>query len=320
MRAQPLVHVVEHVHVGRVPQVLDAQQALAVRHAHLGEGDGLGLLVDDVVARLLQLGPLLGLLVAGDAGAGLQLRDDGVDPVVLVRGLLGRAADDERRAGLVDQDRVDLVHDREVVAALHVHAEVELHVVAQVVEAELVVGAVGDVGRVGHLPLAVVQVVLDDADREPEELVELAHPLRVALGKVVVDCDDVDALAGERVQIGSERRDERLALAGLHLGERPAMQRQAADQLHVEVTHVEHASPALANDREGLGHQIVERRALGQALPELGRLGSEGLIVERPQRRLERPDLLHQGSDLLQLALVLGADDARQDRVDHGRG
>ena len=75
------------------------------------------------------------------------LRDDAVDAVVLVDRLLGRAGDDERRPRLVDQDRVDLVDDREVVAALHHRREVELHVVAQVVEAELVVGAVGDVGR-----------------------------------------------------------------------------------------------------------------------------------------------------------------------------
>src|SRR5256885_8201170 len=36
------------------------------------------------------------------------------------------------------QDGVDFVHDREIVAALHVVREVELHVVAEVVEPELV--------------------------------------------------------------------------------------------------------------------------------------------------------------------------------------
>ena len=45
------------------------EQLLDVGHAHLGQGDGLGLLVDDVVAGLLELRPLLRLLVAGDARA-----------------------------------------------------------------------------------------------------------------------------------------------------------------------------------------------------------------------------------------------------------
>ena len=55
--------------------------------------------------------------------------------------------------------------------------------------------------------------------RHPEEAVEAAHPLRVAAGQVVVDRDDVHALAFERVQVGGQGRDQRLAFAGLHLGD-----------------------------------------------------------------------------------------------------
>jgi hypothetical protein len=317
VRAQPLVHVMEHVHVGRLPQVLDAQELLGVRHAHLGERDGLRLLVDDVVARLLELGALLGLLVARDARARLELRDDLVDPVVLVGRLLGRAADDERRARLVDQDRVDLVHHREVVAALHVHAEVELHVVAQIVEAELVVGAVRDVGAVGDLALAVVHAVLDHADREAQEAVEPAHPLGVALGQVVVHRDDVDALAGERVQVGGERRDEGLALAGLHLRDHPAVQRHPADQLDVEVAHLEHAPAGLAHDREGLGQQLVQALPVRQPLAEHPCHPGEVGVGELLEPRLEGCDLRHDRPDLLELALVLRADDTGEEGVQH---
>ena len=101
--------------------------------------------------------------------------------VVLVGRLLGRAGDDQRRARLVDQDRVHLVDDREVEVALHVVLERELHVVAQVVEAELVVGAVGDVGAgrpaaalASSMPCTITPTV------EPEEAVDAAHPLGVA--------------------------------------------------------------------------------------------------------------------------------------------
>ena len=69
------------------------------------------------------------------------------------------------------------------------------HVVAEVVEAELVVRAVGDVGaRTPTAWLAVVDLGDDDADLEPEEPVDLAHPLGVALGEVVVHRDEVHAL------------------------------------------------------------------------------------------------------------------------------
>ena len=80
---------------------------------------------------------------------------------VEVGAVLDRAGDDERGARLVDQDRVDLVDDGVGVAALHHLGRAHLHVVAQVVEAELVVGAVGDVAGVLRAPLVVVELVHD---------------------------------------------------------------------------------------------------------------------------------------------------------------
>ena len=69
------------------------------------------------------------------------------------------------------------------------------HVVAQVVEAELGVRSVGDVGLVGQ-PLVLERLhVLDHADRDAERVVERPHPLGVAAREVVVDRHEVDALA-----------------------------------------------------------------------------------------------------------------------------
>ena len=59
----------------------------------------------------------------------------------------------------------------EVRGALHAVLERGGHVVAQVVEAELVVGRVGDVGGVGHPALVGAHVREDHADGQPEELV-----------------------------------------------------------------------------------------------------------------------------------------------------
>ena len=147
-------------------------------------------------------------------------------------------------------------------AALHAILDFELHVVAQVVEAEFVVGAVGDVGAIGGAAFVVGEVVDDDADGEAEELVDLAHPLGVALGQVVVDGDHVDAVAGERVEIAGEGGDERFAFAGLHFGDLALVQHHAADELHVEVAHLHGAPAGFADYGEGFGQDFVERRAL----------------------------------------------------------
>ncbi len=147
-------------------------------------------------------------------------------------------------------------------AALDAIFQAELHVVAQVVEPEFVVGAVGDVGGVAVLALLVVEVMHDDADGEAEELVNAAHPLGVAFGEIVVDGDDVDAFAVERVQVNGQGGDQRLTFTGPHFGDLAVVQDVAADQLHVEMTHIEDAAAGFAGDGEGFDQQVVKRGAL----------------------------------------------------------
>jgi hypothetical protein len=91
-------------------------------------------------------------------------------------------------------------------------------------------------------------------------------------------------LPSRAFKYAGQGRDQRLAFAGLHLGDLalraalgspPVVQHGAADDLHVEVPHVEHTPPGLANDSEHLGQQVVERFAIGESLTEFDRLGSE---------------------------------------------
>ena len=208
------------------------------------------------------------------------------------------------------------------VPALHLLLDADDHVVAQVVEAELVVRAVGDVAVVLRALLVGRRVVGDDrADLQAEEPVDPAHPLGVALGEVVVDRDEVHAAAGERVQVRRQRRDERLALAGLHLRDPAEVQGGAAHDLHVEVALAEHPLAGLADGGEGLGQQVVEHvgdqllLVLGVARVaasarstrrlELGGLGRELLVGEPLDLGLERVDLRDDRLDRLEpLALA----------------
>ena len=89
--------------VGRLVEVVDAEVVLDLLDAGLEHADGALLLVDLVVDAGLRGGSAI---LANSPNQRLASPDDG-------------AGDDQRRAGLVDEDRVDLVDDREVVAALH---------------------------------------------------------------------------------------------------------------------------------------------------------------------------------------------------------
>ena len=99
----------------------------------------------------------------------------------------------------------------------------------------------------------------------PEELVDLAHPGRVASGQVVVDGDDVDALALEGVQVHGQGRDQGLTFAGLHLGDPAEVQSSAAHELDVEMSLADGPLGRLADDRERLHQEVVQVLPVGQA-------------------------------------------------------
>ena len=189
------------------------------------------------------------------------------------------------------------------------------HVVAQVVEAELVVRAVGDVGGVGVAASGARHVRQDHVGGEAEEVVDAAHPLRVVLREVVVDGDDVDALALQRVEVRRERGDEGLALTGLHLGDVAEVQRGAAHELDVEVPLAEHPLGGLADRGEGLGHEVVEGLAVGEALLELVGHAAQLVVAHRDEVVLDGVDGLR---DRLEPAEDLALAHAK-DLVDDGR-
>ena len=294
MGLERVVDQVRPFHVAGRVEALHAGQLLGGAHALVGEMDRVLLFLDLEVDVLLQLpGDPVGLGVAGHV-------------------VVGRAGDDQRRAGFVDEDVVHFVDDREVqrtLRLLHVLVVLRIvagggpHVVAQIVEAELVVRAVGDVAGIGLLPLGRVHVALDRADRQAQPHVERAHPFHVAAGQVVVHRDDVDALAFQGVEISRQRGDERFAFAGDHFGDVAAVQDHAADQLHVVMPHAEIAAAGLAADGEGLDQQVVERFAGGQPLAEFGRLVLQFVVGHRLVFGLQGAD----GVDLgLKLAYVPG--------------
>ena len=298
---------VQAVDIGQAQQLGRPVEAL------LGERRGLVLFVDGVIAG----GVLFARLLAFDHFAAHQLGDDAVGLVILVGGFFAGAGNDQRGAGFVDQDGIDFVDDGVVVRALHAVLDAELHVVAQVIEAEFVVGAVGDIGGVGFLALLVVQVVHDHAHAQAQELVEPAHPFGVALGQVIVDRDHVHALAFERVEVARQGGDQRLTFAGLHFGDSAVVQHHAADQLDVEMAHVEHAAAGFADHGEGLDQQVVERGALGDPFFEFDGLGGEVDIGQLAHLRLEIVDGGHRGPHLFDLALSFGAEDFCQNGVNN---
>ena len=291
------VNIMAQRHIVGVGQVIHVEERLGLLDARLGQGRGLALFVHNVIAVDLFLG--LNLVVQLDDDTLFQRLGEVVSALVHHAGILPLAADDQRGTGLVDEDGVDLVHDGKGVAALDHVCLVDDHVVAQVVEAKLVVRAVGDVGLVGLLAVDGLHTVDDQTNSQPQETVDLAHPLRVAAGQVIVDGDNVDAFTGQGVQVGRHGGNQRLAFTSLHLGDAGAVQHNTADDLHRIGLHAQHAPVGLTADGERLRQDIVQRLALGQALFEFGGLGLQFLIGQLSHFRLQGKDFVLDGIDAL---------------------
>jgi hypothetical protein len=203
------------------------------------------------------------------------------------------------------------------VPALHVVREVELHVVAEIVETELVVRAVSDVAGVGDLPFLIVEVVLNHANRHPQEPIDTPHPFRVAACKVIVHGDNVNAFPLERIQVGRQRRNQRLPLARFHLGDFSAVQNDAAYELHVEMAHVQRAAAGFADYGEGLREKVLERLAGGEPMAELVGLRAQLFVGELLDPRFQRVNLNDKRPHPLQFAVVCGAENFGEDGVDY---
>ena len=199
------------------------------------------------------------------------------------------------------------------------------HVVAKVIEAELVVSPVGDVRLIGvtagHRPpviqplvrvlewvgvLGVVdrgEFVRDDADSEAECRVDGSHPAAAQSRQVVVGGNQVRAFAFDRVQVQGQRGDQRLAFTSPHLGDTARVQHRAGEHLHVVVAFADGAARGFAGGRERFGQQVVEAFALLEAAAELGRFVAQRLVRQRLIVLLQGVDLGEDGLESFDFAL-----------------
>ena len=306
VRAQSLIDVVTQSGIFHIGKVFKAEGLFGLFDAACGQGGGLCLFVHDIVG--VEVLALLFLLIHGGVDNPLQPRHKIVRLAVEIGALIPLSGDDQRRSRLVNQDRVHLVHNRKGVTALDHVLFIQGHVVTQIVEAHLVVGTVGDVAGIGLTPLFICQAVDDQAHGKTEEAVYLAHPLAVTAGQIVVDRDDVDALARQRVQIGRQNGDQRLAFTGLHLGDSALMQDDAADDLHREGLHPQDAPGRLPCRRKGIGENIVQCFTVCKALLQFVGLAAQLFIGQGGILRFPVLDRLGNRHDSFQFSVGIAAE------------
>ena len=113
------------------------------------------------------------------------------------------------------------------------------------------------------------------------------------------------ALAFERIEIDGQRRDECLALARTHLRNLALVQADAADHLHVEMTHAKNAPRRLAHDGKRLGKQLVKAFTVRQPLLELARMTRQCIVAKAFEGLLAAVDDIDNAAHALDFLLVV---------------
>ena len=171
---------------------------------------------------------------------------------------------------------------------------IDRHVVAQVVEAYLVIGAVGYVAGVGGAALILRKPVHYNAAGKAHKAVDLSHKFPLVRGEVIVYGDDMHAVARKGVQICGKGRGKRFSIARLHFGDAPLVKHHAAEQLYSEGVLTQNPAARLAEGGVRLGQNIVERLAVRQTRFQPRRLrlkfavGHRGVFARKRLYRVDR--------------------------------
>ena len=160
--------------------------------------------------------------------------------------------------------------------ALDIIFKIELHVVAQIVEAVFIIRSIGDIGRVGffaadrtqiHIPIILdhmgrvkekARVMDDRSNGQSKGMINRPHPLHVASGQIVVDRDQMRAAPEQGVEVERQGGHQCLALAGFHLSDAPLMQDNPAKELAVKMAHAGDPTRDFADGRIGFGQDVVK--------------------------------------------------------------
>ena len=250
-----LLDIMVQLRIFRIGQRLHFEPGFGFGNALRCQLNGAATDIAHVVAalHLLDAHELIGFAHVLHIFAPGQAADEPVGLPVHFGAFLSLAADDQGSTGFIDEDGVHLVHNGIVQIPLDHGFLIDHHVVPQIVKSKFVIGAVGDIAGISLPPLLGGKIVNNASHRKTQEPVDLTHPLGIAAGQIIIDGDDVYALALQCIQIGGKGGYQGLALAGLHFGDTALMQHHAAQQLYIVGAHVHRALGSLPYYGKGLG-------------------------------------------------------------------
>ena len=151
---------------------------------------------------------------------------------------------------------------------------------------------------------------MDNAsDGQTEEAQNLAHFIRLSLCEVIVDRNDMNAVAAQTVHIRSNACDKCLTFTGSHFSDSALMQNDRTDDLNGERLFAEHAVCCLTDSCQCFDHNIIEGFAVGETLAEFLCLCLQSSIGETLILLIQIQNLLFDRFNFSKLFFTVRAED-----------
>ena len=149
------------------------------------------------------------------------------------------------------------------------------HIVTEVIESEFVVGSVCNIAVISLTSLVIVEAVENTADCESEPAKNLSHFLCLSLSEVVVNGNNVNALAGKCVKVRCNAGNESFTFTCSHFGDSSLMKNDSADELNGIGLLFKDTPCSLADCCESLRKDSVKGFALFESVLEFKGLSLE---------------------------------------------
>ena len=127
----------------------------------------------------------------------------------------------------------------------------------------------------------------------------------------------MNSIATDRIEVRWQRRHQGLALTRSHFRDLAVMEHHAANQLHIEMPHLQYALGGFANHGECLDQHGLRVLAVSRSLSKLGSLGRERFVGKGLEPRLKPVDLLDLFVHLAQKALITATENFGRYLTEH---
>ena len=235
MCLQSHLHMMTEHQMLRIGIILQVQDLLDLPDTPVRQVHAAVLFIDHIIAGLLSsiAGQRIQLADLTRTGAALQLLHQVITLPVKLQSRAFHTRNNQRRPGLVDQYRIDFVHDRIKKTPLHAALLIHYHVITQIVESQFIVRHIRDIAGICLLTAQRVHPLQNHAHRYTEKPMNPSDIHRITVGQIIINSHNMHAAARQTHQIRRKSCHKGLTLASLHLSNMPLVKGNTAQNLNV---------------------------------------------------------------------------------------